>query len=78
MIYNPDERLKIPCIGIPFICIGKFSLDNIFGVTNRGFIIEDNPNPNLLLESGASMLWEDKQNILLEQQKIKIWQKARR
>ena len=52
---------------------------NVFGATDGAYDVVDTDKPYLLWESGSPMLWEDKTNVLLEQQKQKIWrQEARR
>lgn len=75
--YNPREIRDIPKIGIPTIGIGKAPMVNVFGVTDRAYIIEETDEPNLLWENGSAMSWEDGENVLLEQQKQRIWLKAR-
>lgn len=76
--YNPIEIKGIPTIGVPRIGIGRVPFLNVFGQLNREeYEIVETDEPYLLWENGSGMSWEDGENILLENQKQKIWLKAR-
>lgn len=76
---NIDERVTIPSVGVDRACLRAVATVNVFGATDGAYDVVDTDKPYLLWESGAPMLWEDKTNVLLEQQKQKIWrQEARR
>ena len=79
MDYNPREIIGIPVVGFPIIRIGQTRMINLFGETDNAYIIEDTDQPWLLWEDGKPISWEDRNNILLEQQKVRIWlRKGRR
>lgn len=76
--YNPDERLLTPTISLPAIKAPKLPLINVFGSVRReDYVIVETDEPYLLWESGAPMLWEDGDAILLEQQKERKWLTAK-
>lgn len=76
--YNPTEKRGIPKIGLPKIGAPKLPLPNMFGeIAQERYEVVETDEPYLLWESGAPILWEDGTNILLEQQKIRIWRVAR-
>lgn len=75
--YNPREIKDIPKIEVPRIGIGRIPFPNTFGPINReDYEIVETDEPNLLWENGSAMSWEDGDNVLLEQQKQRIWRKA--
>lgn len=71
--YNPDERDEIPRIGVPIIGIGKVPFINIFGEIDRAYEVRETDEPNMLWEDGRIMSWENGENILLEQQLVRVW-----
>lgn len=76
--YNPREIRDIPKIGVPTIGIGRIPIPNAFGeLIRKDYEIVETDEPNLLWENGSAMSWEDGDNVLLENQKMKIWLKAR-
>ena len=77
--YNPREVKDIPKIAVPIIGIGKIPFVNVFGPLDRSeYEVVETDEPNLLWENGSAMSWEDGQNILLEQQLVRIWLKVRK
>lgn len=77
--YNPRETKGIPKVCAVRIGIPKIPVTNVYGEPYREkYEIVETDEPNMLWESGATMLWEDGQNVLLENQKMRIWQQARR
>lgn len=76
--YNPDERKEMPRIGVPVIGIGTVPFINVFGEIDKAYVIEETEEPWLLWENGSAMSWENGQSILLEQQLVRVWQKARK
>lgn len=76
--YNPREITEIPKVGVLKIGIPKVPILNVFGeLIRKGYEIVETDEPNLLWENGSAMSWEDGDNVLLEQQKQRIWLKAR-
>lgn len=70
---NANERVRLRKVGIPRVSIRMIPFVNAFGVTDRAYEVVDTDKPYLLWEDGCPMLWEDGTNVLLEQQKQKIW-----
>ena len=72
--YNPREIRELPKVGMLKIGIPKVPFLNVFGETvRRNYEIVETDTPYLLWEDGTPVLWEDRENILLEQSKEKIY-----
>lgn len=76
--YNPIETKEIPTIGVPIIGIPRIPLLNVFGsLCREKYEIVETDEPNLLWENGSAMSWEDGENVLLENQLMRVWLRAR-
>lgn len=74
MEYNPREINEIPKMGMLRIGIPRVTVLNVFGeLFRKDYEIVETNAPYLLWEDGTVMGWEDNENILLEQSKIKIY-----
>lgn len=72
--YNPIEVRDVPKIEVLKIGIGKIPFPNTFGPINReAYEIVETDEPYLLWENGSGMSWEDGDNILLEQQFMRVY-----
>lgn len=79
--YNPNEHIGIVRITAPTIGTLKVSLPNAFGdiQSDVKHDVVETDDPYLLWENGSAMSWEDGDNVLLEQQFVRmLWLKARR
>lgn len=70
---NYDERIFIPRIGLARCRVKKVPLINVFGVTSHAYDWVEDENPYILLEGKGKILLENRNKLIQEHNKIKVW-----